>query len=448
MSNKVNGYEGLSPEEKREMRRQRRIRNLIWAYIGLILVLAGLILGGVFGVRALTKFIEERQGNTFREEIIPESIPESWEEDVQFMEEETEVSVQPDTSRLLDEIIEARISEMTLEEKVAGLFIVRPEDITGVDTAIQAGEGTKEALQNHPVGGIIYFNQNIKSEEQIKEMLANTASYSNTPLFLAVDEEGGQVSRLAQALKLDNVGNMADIGATGDSNQAYEAMVKVGSYLNSYGFNLNFAPVADVLTNPNNEAIGDRSFGGETGVVADMVAAAANGLKDTGITACLKHFPGIGSAEGDTHNGLVVVDRSPEELKQEELLPFIRGIEEGVPMIMVGHIALPQIVGDNTPASMSSAVISDLLRGELGFNGVVITDAMDMGAITEYYGADQAAIMALRAGADMILMPEDYEVAFEGVVTAVLDGTISEERINDSLTRVYRIKYADSVAAE
>ncbi|MGN0307280.1 MAG: beta-N-acetylhexosaminidase, partial [Lachnospiraceae bacterium] len=159
MSNKVNGYEGLSPEEKRELRRQRRIRNLIGAYIGLILVLACFILGGMFGVRALTKFIEERKENNSGEEIMSES----WEEDLQFIEEETEVEVQPDTSRLLDEIIEARISEMTLEEKVAGLFIVRPEDITGVNTAIQAGEGTKEALQNHPVGGIIYFNQNIKS---------------------------------------------------------------------------------------------------------------------------------------------------------------------------------------------------------------------------------------------------------------------------------------------
>ncbi|MBQ9991040.1 MAG: beta-N-acetylhexosaminidase [Lachnospiraceae bacterium] len=435
----------LSPEEKRELRHQRKIKNLICAYIGLAVVLIALVLGVFFGVRFLTKLLngrEEADVNISTEEA------SQFIEEEEYIPEETQVEEEPDAEALLDEIIAARISEMTLEEKVAGLFIVRPEDITGVSTAVQAGEGTKTALGKYPVGGIIYFKSNIKSQEQITEMLANTETYSRFPIFLAVDEEGGEVSRVADALGLANVGSMADIGSSGDSNQAYEAMKIVGTYLDSYGFNLDFAPVADVLTNSENKSIGTRSFGNDANLVADMVVASVNGLNDTGITACIKHFPGIGSASEDTHNGLVVVDRSLEQLQQEELIPFIRAIEAEVPMIMVGHISLPQIVGDNTPASMSEVVISDLLRAQLGFNGVVITDAMNMEAITEYYGSDEAAVMALKAGADMILMPEDYELAAEGVVLAVQEGTISEERINDSLTRIYRIKFADAVAAE
>ena len=436
----MNENEGLSIEEKRQLRRQRRVKNLVCAYIGLMAALVILGVGIFSGIRALNDILGERE-STEPAAAEQEEIPvEEW-----YVEEEIQTAAPPSGAELLDEIIEARISEMTLEEKVAGLFIVTPESITGVDVAVQAGEGTKEALEKYPIGGIVYFQKNIKSQEQLKEMLANTASYSRYPLFLAVDEEGGEVSRTAEALGLENVGNMAEIGATGDANQAYEALRRVGTYLNDYGFNLNFAPIADVLTNSDNKSIAERAFGSDAMLVADMAAASVNGLQETGITACIKHFPGIGSAGEETHNGLVLVDRSLEELQQEELIPFGKAIEAGVSMIMVGHISLPQIVGDNTPASMSSAIIGDLLRAQLGFNGVVITDAMDMEAITQYYGADEAAVMALKAGADMILMPEDFELALEGVIIAVQDGTISEERIDDSLTRVYRIKFADSV---
>lgn len=444
-----NGQELLSSEERKELRHQKRVREQILAYVALVAIVAVIIVGGVFGIRALTRIINEKK----QAEQIEEQLSQMSEEAAQTVEAQPEPEpepepVQPTEEELLEEIIAARISEMTLEEKVAGLFIVTPESITGVDVAVQAGDGTKTALETYPVGGIIYSARNIESEEQIKEMLTKTVDYSITPLFLAVDEEGGEIARVAQALGLDNVGAMADIGSTGDSGRAYEAMQTVGGYLKGYGFNLNFAPVADVLTNLDNESIGDRSFGSDATGVANMVVAAANGLEDVGVTPCLKHFPGVGSAGEDTHNGLVVVDRSLEQLREQELLPFAAGIESGIPMIMVGHISLPQIIGDNTPATMSSAIMTELLRAQLGFNGVIITDAMDMGAITEYYGADEAAVMAIRAGADMILMPEDFELAYEGVIAAVQDGTIAEERINDSLTRVYRIKYADSVGAE
>ena len=450
-------YEKLSKEEKREQRRQRRIRNqriAIAGLLGSVLILIAVVVGAVFvinkqaEVKMQQEFEEQLAQMEAEEEIAEEAVEDVLAEEV-IVEEATDVETavleKNDDAKVLDEVVEAIISEMTLEEKVAGLFVVTPEGITGVDTAIQAGDGTKTALEKYPVGGLIYFKKNIQSEEQIKKMIENSVSYNKYPMFIAVDEEGGKVTRLADALKLENIGPMAEIGSTGDSNKAYEAMKTVGTYLTNYGFNLNFAPVADVLTNEDNASIGDRSFSSDPSVVSGMVTSAMNGLEEVGVTACVKHFPGLGDALEDTHNGLAVIDKSLDELKQTELVPFISAIENGANMIMVGHMSLPQVVGDNTPATMSKEVISDLLRSELGFNGVVITDAMNMGAITEYYGADEAAIRAFKAGADMVLMPEDFELAYEGVIAAVKDGTISEERINNSLKRVFRIKYADSV---
>ena len=449
-------YEVLSKEEKREQRRQRRIRNQRIALAGLLGSLLVLIAVVVTAFFVINKQAEIKMQQEFEEQLAQmeaeEAITEEAVEDVlaeevdeEVADAETAVPETYDDAKVLDEVVEAIIAEMTLEEKVAGLFVVTPEGITGVDTAVQAGDGTKTALEKYPVGGLVYFKKNIQSEEQIKKMIENSVSYNKYPMFIAVDEEGGKVTRLADALKLDNIGPMAEIGSTGDSNNAYEAMKTVGTYLTSHGFNLNFAPVADVLTNEDNESIGDRSFSSDPSVVAGMVTSAMNGLEEVGVTACVKHFPGLGDASEDTHNGLAVIDKSLDELKQAELVPFISAIENGANMIMVGHMSLPQVVGDNTPATMSKEVISDLLRSELGFNGVVITDAMNMGAITEYYGADEAAIRAFKAGADMVLMPEDFKLAYEGVIEAVKDGTISEERINNSLKRVFRIKYADSV---
>lgn len=458
--------EVLSKEEKREMRRQERMRKqkrAIAVLIVLVLMLVGIVVSAVLLINKQKE--TKRQQQEVQEQIASMNSGEVLEESVATTEEHiaeedgngievSEVTEENNDgtdiveAKVLDEVVEAIISEMTLEEKVAGLFVVTPESITGVNTAVQAGEGTKSALEKYPVGGLVYFKKNIQSEEQIKEMVEKSISFCKYPMFIAVDEEGGEVARLAEGLKLENIGSMADIGSTGDTNNAYEAMKTVGSYMTSYGFNLNFAPVADVLTNEDNVAIGDRSFGSDANVVAGMVTAAINGLEENGVTACVKHFPGLGDASEDTHNGLVVIDKSLDELKQTELLPFISAIENGANMIMVGHMALPQIVGDNTPATMSKEVISELLRSELGFNGVVITDAMNMAAITEYYGADEAAIRAFRAGADMVLMPENFETAYNGVIEAVKEGTISEERINNSLKRVFRIKYADSVGSE
>lgn len=435
-------------EDKREFRRKRRIRNQILAYVVVLILLLIVGVGIFFAVKAGRSLMEQKEQKDAMAAASEETIEmtEASEEEMPDSEEETTVVVEEYSEEdLLEEIVESCISEMSLEDRVAGLFIITPEALTGVDRAVKAGDGTKEALAKYPVGGLVYFKQNIQSEEQITEMLANTVSMSKYPVFLAVDEEGDSVARVADALNLEKVDSAAEIGATGDAGQAYETYKTIGSYLCEYGFNLNFAPVADVLTNPDNDAIGKRSFGEDADVVSAMVASSIKGLEETGVTACIKHFPGQGAADGDTHNELAATDRTLEEIRETELKPFAAGMEAGAQMIMVGHFAIPAITEDNTPASLSKKVITDVLREEMGYNGVVITDALNMSAITEYYDSAQAAVMALKAGADMLLMPENFEEAYEGVLAAVEDGTISEARINDSLKRVYRIKYKSTI---
>lgn len=438
-------------EDRREFRRKRRVRNQILAYVSLVLILLVAGVGIYFAAKAGSTVMAEKKQQKLEEEALAQVAEEMTQtsdgetEPETVIEEETSTIEEYTDEELLDEIVEGCISEMSLEDKVAGLFIITPEALTGVDKAVKAGDGTKEALEKYPVGGLVYFKQNIQSEEQITEMLANTVSMSKYPIFLAVDEEGDSVARVADALGLDKVDSAADMGASGDANTAYETYKEIGTYLTKYGFNLNFAPVADVLTNSDNDAIGERSFGSDAEVVSSMVASSVKGLEEVGVTACMKHFPGQGDADGDTHEELASSDRTLEEIKETELKPFTAGIDAGAQMIMVGHFAVPAIDEENTPASLSKKVITDLLREEMGYNGVVITDALNMTAISDYYDSAQACIMAFKAGADMVLMPEDFEAAYEGVLEAVKDGTISEARINDSLKRVYRIKYKGTI---
>lgn len=352
----------------------------------------------------------------------------------------TEVSEEEE----LEKKIQAQISEMSLEEKIYQLFFVTPESLTGVDMVTQAGDATKAALDQYPVGGIIYFSQNIENEEQITTMTSNSQSYSKIPLFIGVDEEGGSlVARIANNpnFQVPTFPDMKEIGTSGDPSKAFEVGSSIGSYLKKYGFNMDFAPDADVLTNPENTAIGSRSFGSDPQLVSQMVAEEVRGLEEQNVTAVLKHFPGHGSTAEDSHNGAAVVNRSLDELRSVEFLPFEAGIQAGADVIMVGHLQVPQFIPDDTPASLSSVMITDILRNELGFDGLVITDSLSMGAVTEYYTPAEAAVMCIQAGGDMLLIPEDFHQAYQGILDAVNNQTLSEERINESLTRILRVKY-------
>lgn len=433
-------------DDRRAYRRRRRIRNQVIVYavvlVFMVVVVGGCVFAGrsIIGAAKQKKLVEEQQRLA--------------EEQQKLLEEEEAHDVVIDTPEpieeepeedYLGEIVNAYISEMPLEDKIAGLFVVRPEVITGVSTVTQAGDGTREALNIYAVGGLVYFEKNILNKEQITEMLSNTFSMSKYPIFLAVDEEGGSVSRVAgSGIDVVQVGDMAAIGEAGDTAQAYEAGVTIGTYLREIGFNLNFAPVADVADAESGE-LGNRVFGSDAQATSDMVANIVEGIEDTGVSACLKHFPGIGDAEGDTHNGRVETTKTLEEMRNYEFLPFKAGIDAGADLVMVSHITASAVDEEALPSSLSRVVVTDVLRNELGFQGVIITDALDMSAITEYYTSEQAAVMAIEAGVDMLLMPEDFNAAYEALLLAVQEGTISEERINESLERIYRLKCAEKL---
>lgn len=346
----------------------------------------------------------------------------------------------------MEEEIEQYLSDMTLEEKAAQLFVVTPEALTHVGTVTAAGERTRKALEEYPVGGFVYLKQNLVSDSQTREMLENTQEYfreiTGLPAFLTVDEEGGTVARIAgnDGFSVEDVGNMSDIGATGDPESAYEAGKTIGTYLSELGFNVDFAPVADVLTNPENTVIGSRSFGSDSQLVTDMVLAEMTGLDEGGVLPCVKHFPGHGATAADTHEGYAWTDRTLEELQTSELVPFEAAADAEVPFLMVSHISVPRVTGDDTPASLSEFMVNGLIREQMDYDGIVITDALNMGAVAENYTSAQAAVQALEAGVDMLLMPENFEAAYQGVIAAVHDNTLTEERIDESVRRILREK--------
>ncbi len=437
-------------QQQRDARRKRRQRNQILAYATLLLLIALMAVGIVIGVKYLTQWQEQkRQEEQAQQESIQSSLEQQMKEEEESIEAPPEVpEATPEPipeltpEEKLDGVINSMIDAMPLEDKISGLFFVTPESITNVETAVRAGDGTREALIQYAVGGIIYDKKNIRDAEQFRGMLNNTELYSKYPIFLGIEEEGGSVSPLAAVGLIDKQSSAADIGSSGDAGAAYQAGSGLGTGLASYGINVDFAPVAD-LANVEGSVMAARAYGSDAAAVTAYVNNMISGLQEQGVTACIKHFPCGGGTAADTHEGLAVSDRTAEELHSQELTVYQGSIDSGVQMIMVGHTAVPSLTGDNTPASLSSGIVTDLLRGEMGYRGVVITDAMDMKAISEYYSSGQAAVLALKAGCDMILMPEDFEEAHAAILAAVQDGTISEERINDALRRIYRIKCAD-----
>lgn len=426
--------------DRREYRRARRKRNQLIAIIVVVVVGLALVSGGILGVTQLMKQLNDKKHT----EELQAQLAELADSEPAVVEAPVEEPQELTSDDYLNQIADSCIAEMSLQNKVAGLFMVTPEALTGVDTVIQAGDTTKQKLSEYPVGGLVYFSKNIKSADQLKEMLDTTRNTMIYPVFLAVDEEGGSVSRVAGAGLADDVGDMSEIGSTCDPEKAKEAGTAIGTYLSQFGFNVDFAPVADVVS-AENAVIGNRSFGSDPNVVGTMVAAEVQGLRESGVSACLKHFPGIGDTTTDTHDEKTVSEKTLEDMQQTDLPAFQSGIDAGADFVMVSHMSLPNVVGDDTPCSLSGTVINDLLRNQLGYDGIVITDALDMSAITDSYSSAEAAVKAIEAGADMLLMPENFEEAYQGVLDAVQNGTISEDRINESLKRIYRVKYRDRI---
>lgn len=340
--------------------------------------------------------------------------------------------------------VEAKLATMTLREKVGQLFWVRPETL---DFSLNPEKKTltqtmRQNLEQYPVGGIAVFKKNFQNENQLSSLIADFQSASKIPMIVAVDEEGGAVARLAnhEAFSLPKYTSARDIGKTGDPEQARQMGRTIGGYLRFYGFNLDFAPVADVDSNPANPVIGRRAYSTDAQQTAQMVTAAVEGFHEAGMLCTVKHFPGHGDTGQDSHYGTATSYKTWEEMKAMEMLPFEAGIAAGADVVMTAHITTPNATTDGLPASLSYTMITERLRGELGFQGVIVTDALEMNAIKNHFAPAESAVAALRAGVDVLLMPSDLRAAFDGVVQAVEDGTLSEERLNESVRRILTLK--------
>lgn len=336
---------------------------------------------------------------------------------------------------------EELLSGMTLREKLCQLMIVRPEVLTGESPVTAAGETTRLALETYPVGGLIYSVDNLVTQEQTREMITNTQSYSKLPLFISADEEGGNVGRLMYKLGTTWVNSMYSYKDQG-ADTAYSNAKTIGTDMVSCLFNTDFAPVADVWTNPENTVIGDRAYSDDFEQAAELVASAVRGFTDAGVICCLKHFPGHGDTSTDTHEGAAVVSKSLDELRAGEFLPFVSGIEAGADMVMIGHITVTSV--DPEPATISKAIITDVLRGELGWDGVVISDSLDMGALAGYDNGE-VCVKFLEAGGDILLGIPDIETALTALEAAVTDGRLTESRIDESVQRVLELKISHGI---
>ena len=338
--------------------------------------------------------------------------------------------------------LEQYLSQMTTEEKVAQLFIILPEVFSSSGNVTAVDEAMRQHIAEIPVGGFIFMEPNLVSTEQTEHLLADIqkamAERTGLPALLCVDEEGGGVARIAGNANFGvaNVGNMSDIGATMNPQNAYEAGATIGQYLSQLGFNVDFAPVADVWSNPANQVVQYRSFGADASLVSDMCAAFTRGLQERNVYAVWKHFPGHGATEADTHQGYAYINKTLQELQLCELLPFQRGIRERISFIMAGHISVPEVTGDQMPASLSGVMLSQILRAQMGYEGVIVTDAMNMGAVVQNFNSRDAAVQAVLAGADIILMPADFYSAYQGVLDAVQNGQITVERLDESVRRI------------
>ena len=348
--------------------------------------------------------------------------------------------------------VEEQLAKMTLREKVGQMFYVRMETL---DTTIhwntyadlqenpihEVNQTMRDVNANYPIGGLILYAWNIDDEAQLAKLIPQIRALNGHPL-LCIDEEGGRVSRLANNpnFNVKKYESMAAIGATGDPNNAYECGNTIGTYLKHYGFDIDFAPVADVNTNPENIIIGARAFSDDPQVAAKMVTSYLQGLDDAGVTGCIKHFPGHGDTKVDTHFGYASTQKTWAEMLDCEMVTFKAGIAWGCQLVMTAHIGAPKVTGSDVPSTMSPIILQDKLRGELGYQNIIITDGMEMGAITMQYTSEEAAVNSIKAGVDIVLGPKNFVPAFEAVLKAVEKGTITEERINQSVRRILKMK--------
>lgn len=407
-------------------------KDKLWTRpIAAVLLSLGLIIG-MTGC-GKNESVKEQSSNPY---VQTEKEDDSDSTDGQIVTDETQIKA----------MASAIMKKMTLEEKLGQMFIVNLEQLdTGKGDYYEYRKATKtmkQSLEELPVGGVILFARNIEMVDQTKKMITDLQGSSKIPMFISVDEEGGDVARIGNNSNMNTTTfpPMEEVGEKKDEAYAYDMGVTIAKDIKELGFNLDFAPVADVKTNAENKEIGNRAFGSDADLVSDMVEQVTLGIQSQGISATLKHFPGHGSVSEDTHQAPVNAETDLMTLRETEFKPFKAGIDAGADFVMVSHISISKVTGDTEPASMSETAIQKMLRDELHFEGVVITDALDMGAITTAYEPGEAAVNCIKAGEDMLLMSTDFKEAYKALFDAVINGEIAESQIDESVMRILMVK--------
>lgn len=442
--------QNLDDDERRERRRRKRLqkRRRAWTLLSVLIVLAVCLGIGTFIFLHKSSDIsinipkpiavEEVKDNSEEIQSAIEKISDGEEEVT--VEPPKPVEVEPTEAELFEDAIRSFVQSMSIEEQVAGLFIVTPESLTGVETVTRAGDGTKTAIEKYPVGGIIYSDKNMTSQEQFMEVVENTRSYAKYPLFLAIDEELGNT---AFSSSMNNTATMkpSEIAALADPSIGYIEEEKIASYMSGLGLNLNIGVVADVVSD-DSSFMQEKSFGSDTELVGGIVAKAVGVLDTYGINSAVKYFPGQGMTGQDPSAGRSVSVMTRDDFDNNDLKTFTAGIDAGADMVIVSHVIASDFTGEEVRCSASKYVMTEILRKELGYDDlIIVTDSLSKDAVSNYEESGAACIASIKAGADMVMCPEDFETAYEEVLNAANSGVIARERIEDSLVRIYKSKF-------
>ena len=469
---------GLSREEIRKRRRKKERTQAMLLLAAAILVVVLLIGGGVFLVMRLvggntpetekaavdavtTESVVEdeaessdadevaEQGNTDEEEV-PDEVQD--EEEVTETEDETEDESEDesavsdpsegDVNAQLAALVEEKIGSMTLEQKVAGLFFVTPAQLMGLQSDVTTlGSEFGSKIETYPVGGIVLDSSNMSEEQDFSVFISNLKVYMPEGTFIGMEDEGGENSPFVEGGLTENIiASPKEIGESLGESGAYSAGISIGSELRQYSVNVNFAPNVDVSLKSGSVAE-TTGFGTDINTTAALGKNVINGLSDQEIFTAVKHFPGYGDVTQDGNSGQVISQRTKDDLKAE-YTPYLEAIEAGADFVMVSHVSLPKLRGDNRPACLSPEIITDIIRTEWEYDGIVITDFMNKSCMYQKYTYAEAAVGAIEAGADMILSPKNFEKSYNGILDAVNEGTLTEERIDESLRRIYSVKFS------
>jgi len=399
--------------------------------VSILIILTVIVL---LGTVIFTIFLDPKANSQPRDTMAATDIPRSSDDGEPAQHAEYPAVHEPIEKRAWE-----IMAEMSEREKICQMFIVYPEavgTVTGADETLLSG------LESYPVGGFVFSAENLEAGNEVTiETVGKMQEWSKLGLIITADEEGGRVNRLMSTLDttwIDNMLSHKDMGA----QTAYDNAATIAADLKVHGFNTDLAPVADVLSNPENTVIGDRAYSDDFRQAAELVASAVRGFSDSGVICALKHFPGHGDTAEDSHFDPAIVRKSPEQLREEEFLPFIAGIEAGADMVMIGHLTIPML--SDEPATVSREIVTGLLREEIGFDGVVITDSLEMGAITSYE-TGQLVVKAVNAGIDILLGPDNLARAVEGMELALGMGELTWDRIEESVIRILIMKLENGI---